>query len=71
MGKSVIDLSAFTLSADNYEEVMAAIEDEERKLREEHEPEMEVAREVHGVEEILDWVAAEFEKDPGLYMRFY
>ena len=56
---------------EEYEAVMAEIEEQDREQRAEWEAMMEIVCEVQWIEQILDSVAADFEKDSGLYMRFY
>lgn len=59
------------MSPEEYEAVMAEIEEQDREQRAEWEAMMEIVCEVQWIEQILDSVAADFEKDSGLYMRFY
>ncbi len=59
------------MTPEEYEAVMAEIEEQDREQRAEWEAMMEIVCEVQWIEQILDSVAADFEKDSGLYMRFY
>lgn len=59
------------MTPEEYEAVMAEIEEQDRELRAEWEAQMDLVCEVQWLEHILESVASDFEQDPGLYMRFY